>query len=448
MASDRDTIAAIATAPGRGAIGVVRVSGTTLGAFVTAICGGALTPRRATHKVFREDSGDLIDEGIAIYFAAPHSYTGEDVLEMQGHGGPLVLQQLLRHCVQLGARLAEPGEFTRRAFLNGKLDLTQAEAVIDVIDATSAQALRCALRSLQGDFSKEVHRLTGLLTELRVRVEAMIDFPEEDVAEMSRDKTQAGLEDLRTALAALLTSARQGAVLREGLHVVLAGEPNVGKSSLLNALAGEELAIVTDIPGTTRDSIRQTLNLDGVPIQITDTAGLRDTTDRVERAGIDRAWKIIERADVLLRVVDATQGAEQPERAAILRRLPDGIPQIRVMNKIDLLGRGPSVEEAAEGSVIWISALTGAGLGELKKALLKIAGWEGQVETAFLGRERHFQALESAAARLTQAEMNLGRVELVAEELRLVQNDLAAITGEYSSDDLLGEIFSKFCIGK
>ena len=447
MASDRDTIAAIATAPGRGAIGVVRVSGRALNAFISAICG-ALEPRRATHRVFREDSGDLIDEGIAIHFAAPHSYTGEDVLEIQGHGGPVVLQQLLRRCLQLGARLAEPGEFTRRAFLNGKLDLTQAEAVIDVIDASSAQALRCALRSLQGDFSREVHRLTGLLTELRVRVESTIDFPEEDVAEMSRDKTQAGLEHLRTAITALLAATRQGAVLREGLHVVLAGKPNVGKSSLLNALAGEDLAIVTAIPGTTRDAIRQTISLDGVPIEITDTAGLRDTVDPVERAGIDRARAMIRRADALVIVADATQGAAPLDYDASLRGLPEAIPRIRIMNKIDLLERAPGVEEAAEGPVIWMSALTGAGMGELKRALLKIAGWQGQTETAFLGRERHLQALESAASRLSRAAANLSRAELVAEELRLAQKDLGALTGEYSADDLLGEIFSRFCIGK
>ncbi len=448
MASDRDTIAAVATAPGRGAIGVVRVSGRALGAFVTEICGAALTPRRATQRAFRDDRGELIDQGIAIYFVAPHSYTGEDILEIQGHGGPLVIQQLLRRCVQLGARLAEPGEFTRRAFLNGKLDLTQAEGVIDVIEATSTQALRCALRSLQGEFSKEIHRLNDLITELRVSVEATIDFPVEDVAETNEEKTRASLERLRAGLGALLSAAQQGAVLREGLHVVLAGEPNVGKSSLLNALAGEDLAIVTDIPGTTRDSIRQTINLDGVPIQLTDTAGLRDTADAVERAGIDRAWTMISHADALLIVVDATQGDDLTERTAIPSRLPAGIPRIRVMNKIDLLGRTPSVEATADGPRIWISARTGAGLVELKNELLKIAGWQGRAETAFLGRERHLQSLKSAASRFQQAGMNLARLELVAEELRLAQRDLAAITGEYSADDLLGEIFSRFCIGK
>jgi tRNA modification GTPase len=390
----------------------------------------------------------MIDRGIAIYYAAPHSYTGEDVLEMQGHGGPMVLHELLRRCLQLGARLAEPGEFTRRAFLNGKLDLAQAESVIDVIDAASSQALRCALRSLQGDFSREIERLTTLITELRASVEAMIDFPEEDVAEIDEVRTRYRLECIRTALAALLDAAQQGVVLREGIHVVLAGQPNVGKSSLLNALAGEELAIVTDIPGTTRDSIRQTINLEGIPVQISDTAGLRHTEDVVEQAGIARAQAMIARADAIIIIIDAASGGEQGDSARLLSTVPAGIPRVRVMNKIDLLGRAPSAEQGADGPVIWLSAMTGAGLHELKKELVNIAGWEGEAHASFLARERHLQALRSAGLRLGRARTNLGRMELVAEELRLAQNDLASITGAYSADDLLGEIFSKFCIGK
>ena len=445
--SDRDTIAAIATAAGRSGIGVVRVSGRSLGPFIESLTGAALPPRRASLKTFRDAGGEAIDQGIALYFPAPHSYTGEDVVELQGHGGPLVLRQLIQRCAELGARLAEPGEFTRRAFLNGKLDLAQAEGVVDLIDATTTQALRCAVRSLQGEFSREIQRLTAAIIELRIVVEATIDFPEEEIDILDRGDARGRLERVRVALDSVLTSARQGSLLREGLHVVLAGQPNVGKSSLLNQLAGEELAIVSDIPGTTRDPIRQVIDLSGVPAHIIDTAGLRESGDPVEKLGIDRAWTMIDRADAVLLLVDAATG-QGPAEGTILQRIPPIIPRIRVMNKIDLLGTAAKVEETAEGAVVWLSARTGEGVEGLKSALLKVAGWEGHAESAFLARERHLQALRRASSHLDAARAQSGEVEIFAEELRLAQAHLSSITGEFTADDLLGEIFSRFCIGK
>jgi tRNA modification GTPase len=444
--ADRETIAAIATAPGRGGIGVVRVSGKGLGGLAQALTGSKVPPRTAVVKRFHDAHGVPIDAGIALYFPAPHSYTGEDVLELQGHGGPVVLRLLLQRCVELGARVAEPGEFTRRAFLNGKLDLAQAESVVDLIDATTTQAARCAVRSLQGEFSSRIHVLTAGIVELRMLVEAILDFPEEDVEALDRTDAQNRLAHVRAALADVLQAARQGSLMREGLHVVLAGPPNVGKSSLLNRLAGEDLSIVTEVPGTTRDTIRQVIDLGGVPAYIIDTAGLRESEDPVERIGIERAWKAIATADAILLLSDATAACEPDD--AIASRLPADIPRIHVVNKIDLGTLSARSEARGGESRIWLSAKTGEGVDELRQALLNAVGWEGHGETAFLARERHLRALHAAATHLGVAATHAAELELFAEELRLAHDALAAITGEFTADDLLGQIFSRFCIGK
>ncbi len=442
-----DTIAAIATAPGRGGIGVVRVSGAGLADFAERLCGRRPEPRRATLASFRDARGAALDEGILLHFPAPHSFTGEDVLELQGHGGPVVMQMLLRRCLELGARLAEPGEFTRRAFLNEKLDLAQAEAVADLIEASTAAAARSALRSLAGVFSREVHGLTDRLTELRMLVEATLDFPEEEVDPLRDTDAADRLDVLRRDLAALRGKARQGSLLRTGMTVVLAGLPNVGKSSLLNRLTGEDRAIVTEIAGTTRDALRETIQIEGIPLHVIDTAGLRETTDPVERLGIERTWKEIESADVVLQIVDARAGVTPADHALDVR-LPSGATRIVVENKADLAQR-PAGRFERDGRVhLLLSAKTGAGLSLLHDELLRVAGWQGHGEDAVLARERHLEALEAAAGRLQAAAGQLGRIELCAEELRLAQEALAAITGELTSDDLLGMIFSRFCIGK
>ena len=443
--SDRDTIAAISTAPGRGGIGVVRISGRNLRGLAATLTGREVPERRATLTVFRDASGDTIDQGLALFFAAPRSYTGEDVVELHGHGGPVVLRLLLQRCVELGARVAEPGEFTRRAYLNGKLDLAQAEGVIDLLDASTAQAARCAVRSLQGEFSAQIHGLNSAIIDLRMLVEATLDFPEEDIDALDRADAARRLRDLRAALDRVVQAARQGILMREGLHVVLAGPPNVGKSSLLNRLAGEELAIVTDIPGTTRDTIRQAIDLSGVPVYVVDTAGLRESEDPVEKIGIQRTWRAIEEADALIVMSDATAGEAVDPVAA---RVAAGVPRIRVINKIDLVGAAPGADGAGAGTVVRLSARTGEGLDALKEALLAIAGWQGHAETAFLARERHLQALKRAAEHLAAAEGRQAMLELFAEELRLAHEELSAIVGEFTADDLLGEIFSRFCIGK
>ena len=447
MSAPRDVIAAIATAQGRAGIGVVRVSGAKLDGMARQLLGKIPAPRVATHATVCDAAGRPIDDGIALYFPAPASYTGEDVLELQGHGGPVVLQMLLRRCVELGARVAEPGEFTRRAFLNDKIDLAQAEAVADIIDAATETAARCALRSLHGEFSAVIDKLVRQLVELRALVEATLDFPEEEIDVVDRAEAQKRLERLRTEVGHALRSGRQGSVLRSGLQVVLAGRPNVGKSSLLNRLAGEELAIVTEIPGTTRDAVRQTIQVDGVPMNIIDTAGLRDTADKVEAIGVARAWEAIARADVLLLLVDARSGATAADEA-IIARLPARLKRITVFNKSDLAGESTRSEEGAEGGRIFLSAKTGAGLGLLRHALLEIAGWHPGGEDVFMARERHLVALERAAEALSRAGLESVNVELFAEELRLAQQELGAITGEYTADDLLGEIFARFCIGK
>ena len=444
-ASPPDTIAAIATAPGRGGVGVVRVSGSGLKAFALALSGREPRPRTAHFTRFLDDEGRVIDEGLLLHFAAPASFTGEDVLELQGHGGPVVMQLLLERCLQLGARLAEPGEFTRRAFLNGKLDLAQAEGVADLIEASTAAAARSAVRSLSGKFSEEVHRVVDGLIDLRMLVEATLDFPEEEIDFLERARAMPRLAAVQSDLEGLLDRARQGALLRSGLNVVLVGEPNVGKSSLLNQLAGEERAIVTEIAGTTRDALRETIQIEGIPLHIIDTAGLRETSDTVERIGIERTWREIERADVILRLVDARGAAVAGDIDA---RLPAHVERVTVINKIDLSGEGAGRSER-DGSVsLRLSARSGQGVDLLRNELLRIAGWHAHGEDVILARERHLQALREALAHVVAAGGQLGALELFAEELRLAQERLAEITGEFSADDLLGVIFSRFCIGK
>jgi tRNA modification GTPase len=434
----RDTIAAVATPAGKGGIGVVRVSGPQAPGIARAILGGVPAPRHATFASFRDAQGERIDQGIALYFPAPHSYTGEPVLELQGHGGPVVMQHLLRACLDAGARLAEPGEFTRRAFLEGKLDLAQAEAVADLIDAASREAARSALRSLSGDFSTAVRALLAELIELRALTEAMLDFPEEEVDRLHRDDAAARLAAVRGALEAVLAKSRQGSLLRAGIHAVLAGAPNVGKSSLLNRLAGEERAIVTPVPGTTRDSLREPIELDGVPLVLVDTAGMREPGDEVERRGMERTQLELSRADLVLAVAEA--GASEPPIASVAGDA--AAARIVVYNKIDL---APGF--VAPPGAVAVSAKTGEGLDRLRKSILEAAGWSATGEGVFLARERHLRALELARAHL-QAAGEQRAWEFFAEELRLAQDALASITGEFSSDDLLGAIFTRFCIGK
>jgi len=445
--SDNDTIAAIATAPGTSGIGVVRVSGPDLGRIITALIGKIPSPRHAVLSEFHDAQGIAIDQGIALYFPAPYSYTGEDVLELQGHGGPVVLQQLLKRCIELGVRPAQPGEFTRRAYLNDKLDLAQAESVADLISAATAEAARGAMLSLRGVFSQKIDEFAQRLVELRALVEATLDFPDEEIEFLRQIDGEGKLASIRAGLDQLMSASQQGSLLREGIRVVLAGQPNVGKSSLLNRLAGEDLAIVTEIPGTTRDAIRQSINLNGIPAHIIDTAGLRDSSDLVERIGIERTWEAIEKADLILLLIDATLGEREADRE-IVRRLPSSLPCIKVMNKADLLA-GPA-GQARRGSrhEIWLSAKTGDGIDLLRASLLEAVGWQGHAEGLFMARERHVQALESARRCLERAAQQGRHLELFAEELRLAQESLGAITGEFTPDDLLGEIFSRFCIGK
>ena len=463
MFSDRDPIAAIATAPGRGGIGVVRVSGADLMPVLDGLLGAdrarRLTPRHAALAPFLDAQGGVIDQGIALLFPAPHSYTGETVLELQGHGGPVVLQLLLARCLEagqsIGLRVAAPGEFTRRAFLNDRLDLAQAEAVADLIDASTAAAARSASRSLTGEFSQRIDTLAESLLELRTLVEATLDFPEEEIDFLQAADARGRLAAIRSQLDDVLARSKQGAVLRHGLNVVLVGAPNVGKSSLLNALAGEEVAIVTPVAGTTRDRIVQPVAVHGIALNVIDTAGLRPTEDPIERIGIERTVAEIERADVVLHLVDAAAPAAD---ADLLRQVAEragrGVPLLTVRNKIDLTGEAPGVE----GMRIRLSAKTGAGLDGLRDALLAVAGWTAQTsgETVFLARERHLQALAraqehlAAAAACADVERGYGnaQLELFAEELRLAGQRLGEITGEVTADDLLGRIFSRFCIGK
>ena len=441
-----DTIAAITTAPGRGGIGVVRVSGRELLPLAERLTGKTPAPRTATLAGFRAENGETIDTGLLLYFPAPHSFTGDDVLELHGHGGTVVLNLLLARCLDLGARLAEPGEFTRRAFLNGKLDLAQAEAVIDLIDASTTAAARSAARSLQGEFSNEIRALLDRLVELRMLVEATLDFPDEEIDFLNAADAFGRLDDLLATLARITDRAQQGRLLQSGLQVVLAGQPNVGKSSLLNCLAGDELAIVTPVAGTTRDVVRGTLQIEGIPLHVIDTAGLRDTGDEIERIGIARTWQEIEKADVVLLLVDARQGVGEADEA-ILTRLPAGPARIVVHNKIDLAGRHAERHEGRDGVRIHLSARSGEGIDLLRKELLHIAGWH-PTEHVFIARERHLRALAETLGHLQAAQTQVSQLELLAEELRMAQKSLGEITGEFSADDLLGEIFGRFCIGK
>lgn len=441
-----DTIAAIATAQGRGGVGVIRVSGRDIEALAYGFLGKLPAARRATYSNFLDANGDILDQGIALYFPAPHSYTGEHVLELQGHGGPVVLQMLLQRCLDLGARLAQPGEFTCRAFLNGKLDLAQAESVADLIEANSNEAARSAIRSLRGEFSTSVQILIDELINLRMLVEAMLDFPEEEVAVDDITRRDRLLNDLQLSLQHTLATAKQGSLLREGAHVVIAGQPNVGKSSLLNRLAGEELALVSSIPGTTRDVIRQAIQIRGVPLHIMDTAGLRVSRDEIENMGIALTHQTLRRADLILLILDASQGMTVQDKA-IVEDLPADIPRLLVLNKTDLLQEKPPDLQVMEKSV-WVSAKTGEGIEELRGKLLEAVGWRDQEGGVFIARERHLRALTQAQSHLTQARTVLTQAELFAEELRLAQRALNEISGEFTPDDLLGEIFSRFCIGK
>lgn len=443
MLSNADTIAAIATAQGRGGVGVIRVSGRNIVAIAQGVLGKIPSPRHVTYGNFLDENGEVLDQGIALYFPAPHSYTGEEVLELQGHGGLAVLHLLLKRCLSLGARLAQPGEFTRRAFLNNKLDLAQAESVADLIDATTTEAARSAMRSLCGDFSAAIHGLVDELVYLRMLVEAMLDFPEEDVDAVDANRRDALLQKIQSKLRHTLDAAKQGSLLREGAHVALAGQPNVGKSSLLNRLSGEEIALVSDVPGTTRDVIRQIIQIRGVPLHIMDTAGLRESHDVVENMGIARTHQTLQRADLILLLLDAKRGLT-PEDEAILASLPADIPRLLVFNKSDL----QEVKNTALAGTVYVSAKTGDGIDDLRAQLLKLVGWRDQESGIFMARERHLLALNLARSHLEQASVVLKTAELFAEELRLTQQALNSITGEFTADDLLGEIFSRFCIGK
>ena len=442
-----DTIAAIATASGSGGIGVVRVSGPASQTIAQGVLGHCPAPRHAAYLAFKEADGSLIDQGIAIYYTAPRSYTGEDVLELQAHGGPALMQLLLGRCIALGARQAEPGEFTRRAYLNDKIDLAQAEAVADVITAATAEAARSAVRSLSGEFSQRINHLLNRLVELRLYVEACLDFPEEDIDFISQGRVAQKLAGISAELQSVFFGARQGNLLREGVHVVLIGQPNVGKSSLMNQLAGEEVAIVTPHAGTTRDTIKSAIQIKGVPLHIIDTAGLRETVDEVEQQGITRTWRALESAHIALFMIDAAYGIGAVEKT-ILERLPAFLPKIWIHNKIDLQAETPKLEETSARTDIYLSAKTGAGVDLLREQLLKLVGWQPAGEGIFMARARHLDALEKVQLHLTGASSQLTQPELMAEELRLGQQALSLITGKFTPDDLLGEIFSRFCIGK
>ena len=463
-------IVAIATAPGRGAVGIVRVSGRSLSGFVQALLGRGLVPRQATYLPLLDADGSPIDHGLAIHFVAPQSYTGEDVLELQAHGGPVVLQLLMARCLAVAAELdpvtqqprlaglrpARPGEFTERAFLNDKMDLAQAEAVADLIDASTEAAARSASRSLAGAFSHEVHTLRDALIHLRMLVEATLDFPEEEIDFLKKADAEGQLSRLMGQLTQVRAQAQQGALLRQGVTVVIAGQPNAGKSSLLNALAGAELAIVTPIAGTTRDVVQQTIQIEGVPVHVIDTAGLRESSevDVVEQIGIERAWDQIRQADAVLFLHDLTrcnEAAYQADDAAIAAALPSGVQVLHVGSKRDQVSAESLAQRLPEGALA-LSAVSGEGLTDLRQRLLQWAGWQPASEGVFMARERHLQALARVDGHLTQAQHWLQaqaeHLDLLAEELRLAQQALGEITGEFTADDLLGEIFSRFCIGK
>jgi tRNA modification GTPase len=450
LGAESDTIAAIATPPGRGGIGVIRLSGPRVPAIACEILGALPEPRRAVLRVFKDARGEMLDGGLALYFPAPASFTGEDVLELHGHGGPVVLDMLLARTLELGARLAQPGEFSRRAFLNDKLDLAQAEAIADLIDSGSAEAARAAVRSLQGEFSQAVRALTEAVTETRMHVEAAIDFPEEEVDFLADSALRARIAAAVELCEQIFARARQGALLREGMTVVIAGRPNAGKSSLLNRLAGYEAAIVTDIPGTTRDVLRERIHIDGMPLHVADTAGLRDEADIVEAEGIRRAHQEMQRADRILYLIDATRLLDDGAIRAEMAALPAEIPITAVVNKIDLTGTSPRYEPS-QPPRLHVSATTGEGLDLLREHLKECMGFQGADAGTISARRRHLDALARSDQHLREAERQLTEQragELMAEELRQAQQCLAEITGEFTSDDLLGRIFSTFCIGK
>lgn len=451
----KETIVAQATAPGRGGIGILRVSGPLAVEVAQAVLGKCPKPRMADYLPFKDADGTVLDQGIALYFKSPNSFTGEDVLELQGHGGQVVLDLLLKSILQIdGIRLARPGEFSEQAFLNDKLDLAQAEAIADLIDATSEQAARSALKSLQGEFSNKVNALVDAVIYLRTYVEAAIDFPDEEIDFLADGKIESNLRGIIEQLDDVRREAKQGSILREGMKVVIAGRPNAGKSSLLNALAGREAAIVTDIAGTTRDVLREHIHIDGMPLHIIDTAGLREATDEVERIGISRAWTEIEQADRIILMLDSSDPDSQDlekVRSEFLAKLPTNLPVTIVRNKIDLSGETSGVTEENGYQVIRLSAQTHDGVQLLRDHLKQAMGFQTGIEGGFLARRRHLDALEKAAEHLQIGLVQLTEFhagELLAEELRLVQSNLSEITGQFTSDDLLGNIFSSFCIGK
>jgi len=446
MQSSTDTIAAVATPSGRGGVGIIRVSGNDAPVIAEKILGQLPKPRYAVHCPFKDADNNNLDDGVALYFPAPHSFTGEHVLELQGHGGQVVLDMLLKRCVELGARIAQPGEFSERAFINDKLDLAQAEAIADLIDSSSEEAAKSALRSLQGDFSKLINQLLTQLIELRVYVEAALDFPEEEVDFLADKAINNRLDNIKLALDHVFSQAKQGSLLREGMNLVIAGRPNAGKSSLLNALSGNDVAIVTEIAGTTRDVVKEHINLDGMPLHIIDTAGLRDSDDVVEQIGIKKAWQAIKNADIVLVLRDDSLD-DDSEHIALLDKIPAELPQLIVHNKIDKSGHPAGIVN----NEIYLSAKQGLGIDELKDQLKQRMGYQSNNEGSFIARRRHITALEETTTAVNNAEIQLKTFnagELMAEELKLAQEALGQITGRYTPDDLLGEIFSSFCIGK
>ena len=451
----KDTIVAQATPIGRGGVGILRVSGPLASKVAEAVLGKTLTPRMANYLPFKDSNGETLDQGIALFFKAPNSFTGEDVLELQGHGGQVILDILLKRILEVeGVRIARAGEFSEQAFLNDKLDLAQAEAIADLIDATSEQAARSALKSLQGEFSNKINQLVDSVIYLRTYVEAAIDFPDEEIDFLADGKIESHLNDIIQQLNGVRQEAKQGAILREGMKVVIAGRPNAGKSSLLNALAGREAAIVTDIAGTTRDVLREHIHIDGMPLHIIDTAGLREASDEVERIGIARAWEEIVQADQVLLMIDSTKQKVdefKAEWAEFLAKLPPNMPVTVIRNKVDLSGEPEGLEQLENFTLIRLSAQTKVGVDLLRDHLKKSMGYQSSTEGGFLARRRHLQALEEAAEHLARGHVQLTQFfagELLAEELRMVQNALSEITGQFTSDDLLGNIFSSFCIGK
>jgi len=441
-----DTIAAIATPAGRGGVGIIRLSGPKVSQIAESMLGQLTKPHRAAHRRFLGKDGTVLDDGVAIYFPGPHSFTGEDVLELQGHGGKIVMDMLLHACLQNGARLARPGEFSERAFLNDKLDLAQAEAIADLIDSSSEQAARSALRSLQGDFSGAINSLLTQITELRMYVEAALDFPEEEIDFLADQRVLDRLNGIQSQLGEIFNKAKQGSLLREGMQLVIVGKPNAGKSSLLNALAGQDTAIVTEYAGTTRDVLRESINLDGMPLHIIDTAGLRDSDDPVEQIGIQRAWQAVEKADLILFLVDDTEASDKSHHV-LLDQMPENLPRITVHNKIDKSGHA----QGSHGEHLYISAKEQTGIDILRDVLKQRMGYQTDSEDLYIARRRHLQALEDTQIAVDNASEQLqvfNAGELMAEELRIAQDALGQITGRFTPDDLLGEIFSSFCIGK